>query len=486
MERRREVIREASKPKRRATRNGRTPKVEHVRLSDVRPSPENDQLYRPVDLKDPEIVALARSICQQGLLEPLVVTLDDYILSGHRRYAAAKLADLETVPCRRVALRRCVDPNEFLRLLREHNRQREKTNGERLREELIGVDADDAHEALYEYRRAQAAVDAKPLRIRGKVRRKAISSAKRPMLRAVQEIIESRRRFWPLSDRQVHYALLNARPLKHASKPGSVYGNDLASYKSLVDLLTRARLEGSIPFAAVQDETRPVQIWDVHQNPRSFVRGELENMFRGYWRDLMQSQPNHIEIVGEKNTVGSILKPVAADYTIPLTTGRGYCSLPPRHAMAERFQKSGKEKLVLLIVSDLDPDGEEIAHSFARSMRDDFGIAAVHPIKVALTAEQVERFELPPVMQAKAAKNKSTATKRAKFVDFHGEDVFELEALPPEALQQIVREGIEAVIDPGALSGEIAAERQDAAFLEGVRRTVAETLSGLDLDHGDY
>ena len=46
--------------------------------------------------------------------------------------------------------------------------------------------------------------------------------------------------FCPLSDRSMHYALLNDPPVRHAGKPESVYGNDRASYHDLTDLLSRA------------------------------------------------------------------------------------------------------------------------------------------------------------------------------------------------------------------------------------------------------
>ena len=71
-----------------------------------------------------------------------------------------------------------------------------------------------------------------------------------------------------------------------------------------------------------------------------------------------------------------------------MTSGRGFCSLPPRYETAKRYRASGKQKLVLLIVSDFDPDGEEIANSYARSFRDDFDIDDVHAVKVALTARR--------------------------------------------------------------------------------------------------
>src|SRR5262249_43247521 len=100
--------------------------VQLVELSAIRPSPENDRLYRPIDPNAPDIIALAESIRELGILDNLIITRDGYILSGHRRYAAAKIAGLTSVPCRIEQFNRTDDPNRFLRLLREYNRQREK------------------------------------------------------------------------------------------------------------------------------------------------------------------------------------------------------------------------------------------------------------------------------------------------------------------------------------------------------------------------
>ena len=240
--------------------------------------------------------------------------------------------------------------------------------------------------------------------------------------------------------------------------------------------MTRARLAGEIPFEALDDETRAIIIWSVHAEASSFIGKQLDEFLKGYWRDLQQSQPNHIEIVAEKNTLGAILRPVAAKYCIPMTTGRGFCSIPPRQKMVQRYQRSGKEKLVVLIISDFDPDGEEIAHSFARSLRDDFGVEAVHPIKVALNSSHVAQFKLPP-----GGKAKITSSNYEKFVEKYGDNVFEVEALQPTDLQKILTNTIDSVIDRGMFNKELDAEKQGAAFLQGVRRTVQETLKTVDL-----
>ena len=277
-----------------------------------------------------------------------------------------------------------------------------------------------------------------------------------------------------MSLRQIHYALLNDPPLCHASKPKSHYRNDRQSYAKLSDLLIRARLEGHAPLNAIDDETRRITLWDVHPETTSFVRREIGGFLKGFARDLLQSQPNHIEIVGEKKTLGTILKPVASEFCVPMTLGGGYCSYPPRRDIDRRFRASGKTKLVLLLLSDFDPDGMSIAESFAQSMKRDFGIKSIHAVRIALTPEQVKSHRLPSKMKAKLG-----SSQHDKFVDKYGDDVFELEALAPEALQRVLREAIESVLDIEAFNREIDAERADAAHLDSVRRVVHEQLKGV-------
>lgn len=448
-------------------------KDDHVRLVpvvDIHPSPENDRLYRPISADDPEIQALAASIREHGVQEPIILERDWFIISGHRRWVAARLAGLLKVPCRvRADVSRREDPDGFLKLLRECNRQRLKTFSEKVREEVVSANPEEAYVALQEHRRQKSIMSDFDSRLDlGVVKgRKAISAAKRLFMRAIRGVLDERREFWPLSDRQVHYALLNEPPLIHASKPLSVYRNDGRSYKALTDLLTRARLNGLVSFEALADETRPVETWPVHADVQGFVRQELDGLLKSFWRDLQQSQPNHIELLVEKNTLLSIIKPVAAQYCIPITSGRGFCSLDPRHKMAMRFRRSGKQKLVLLILADHDPEGDTIATSTARTLRDDFGISSIEAVKVALTFDQVRRFKLPPGLTAKAG-----SATREKFVAKHGEHVHELEALDPKDLQAITREAIGRVLDVDAYNVEVRQEKQDAAALETIRRRV--------------
>src|SRR5262245_39982499 len=76
--------------------------VEIVPLDRLKPARINDRIYKPVDPADPRIIQFGEEIAEQGLLEAIVATLDDVIVSGHRRRAACEAAGLGEVKVRRI------------------------------------------------------------------------------------------------------------------------------------------------------------------------------------------------------------------------------------------------------------------------------------------------------------------------------------------------------------------------------------------------
>lgn len=468
-------LKEECKPSRRAgqTRITIEDRIRRVPIDRLKTPPLQHATYgREVT----RVIELAKRIEKFGV-EPLVITEDDFVASGNTRLAACKLLGHTKVPIRRAKLT-SADPRfpEFFVAL---NDQRVKSPAQVIREVILStsVDPDEAYKDLLDLRRQRADEAVRgvtALDLGDRRRRKRISHMKQPMLDAVQGVLAAYRSMWPLSDRHVHYGLLNKPPLRNSQDPSSTYHNDRNSYQDLCNILTRARLEGLIDWAAISDETRPFVSSYCFSGVGPFLRGELDGFLRYYRRDLIQSQPCHVEIVGEKLTVDGVIKPVADDYCIPYTIGRGYASLDPRHKMCRRFQKSGKEKLVVLFMSDMDPEGQDIAESFGRSMRDDFNIHSLTFVKVALTSEQVVELRLQPQFKAKVG-----SKRRKRFVERFGDDVFELEAVPPPRLQTMLRSAIESVLDMDLFRMEQRREREDAAELAKVQQGTAQTLTAI-------
>jgi hypothetical protein len=272
---------------------------------------------------------------------------------------------------------------------------------------MVKIDPKDAHQQIVNQRLqkdARTGSNLSSINPSDIGRRDQISAAKQPLLDAVLEILNEQRDYWPLSVRQVHYRLLGSRaPLIHASKPDSQYRNDKNSYRAAIDILARGGVAGLIPWEAIDDLTRPVDLNAAFTNSADFLRQEFRGFLKGYWRNRLQSQPYHIEIIAEKLTVQTILAEVAREFTMPLSISRGMNTLAPKKAVFDRYANSGKEGLKLLVVTDLDPAGETIAEDLVKSFRRDFGLyyTEVEAFKVALTIDQVEHFELQPSMEAK-------------------------------------------------------------------------------------
>ena len=94
-----------------------------ISLSELSVHPANERIYEPTDLND-----LIESITDNDLLEPIVITKERRIISGHRRYAA--LLQLGKANCEA----RVIKPKNEIITLIEHNRHRQKTASDVLNE----------------------------------------------------------------------------------------------------------------------------------------------------------------------------------------------------------------------------------------------------------------------------------------------------------------------------------------------------------------
>jgi hypothetical protein len=448
-------------------------------LNEIKPSPENDDIYGPISWDDPSIHELARDIKEHGLNEPILISQDGYIISGHRRRVAATLAGLKQVPVTVHPISRAKDPEGFMKLLVAMNSQRIKSTSTLLHETIVKIDSKKAHQQIVNQRLqkdARTGSNLSTIDPNDIGRRDQISEAKGPLLDAIRQVLNEQRDYWPLSVRQIHYRLLNIKPLLHASKPGR-YANDKASYRAAIDICARGRVAGLLPWMAIDDMTRPVELNAAFWNPSEFFKQEFANFLNGYWRNRQQSQPYHIEIVAEKLTVQTILQEVAREFTMPLTISRGMNTLSPKKAIRDRYLVSGKQGLKLLVVTDLDPAGETIAEDLVKSFRRDFDLGNIEAFKVALTIDQVEDFQLLPSMEAK----ESSPTYQS-FVDkYNITDAYELEAMDPGDLADTLTDAIKDVLDIDLYNQELEAEEQDSAQIIAVQQQTAEFFKSLKL-----
>jgi len=95
--------------------------------SQLKAHPLNSEVYGADEPDD----GLIQSIKEKGILEPLVVKPDGFIISGHRRWKVAISLGLREIPTRTVVFANDLEEQEALI---EFNRQREKTFSQKMRE----------------------------------------------------------------------------------------------------------------------------------------------------------------------------------------------------------------------------------------------------------------------------------------------------------------------------------------------------------------
>ena len=121
---------------------------------------------------------------------------------------------------------RTEDPDAFIVALREHDRQRVKSLDETIREAVASADPEIAYEALLEERAQNLHVVVPAMDLRERQARKEISDAKYPFLNAIIRVLNRLREFWPVSERQIHYNLLNDSAAQACQQAGSTYRNN--------------------------------------------------------------------------------------------------------------------------------------------------------------------------------------------------------------------------------------------------------------------
>lgn len=471
-----------------------SPAVELVRLDRLTPATVNGVIYNPVRLDDPGIEVMAKGLRETidrfdiWAVTPLVVSRDDVLVSGHRRQAALTLLGIDNAPVTRLDI--WSTDADFEKFVVAYNTQRDKDPAERIREEVVRTSPEDAHNALVAFREEEslnahkraAGAGLRILASGSAAVRSRISPAKRPFLDTAAAVIEQYREYWPLTLRQIHYRLLTRHVLRDATRPEvwfrgksrtriqNRYANTEQCYHDLSDLLVRARLEGLVPWESMHDPHRPRTEWEQWPDVGAFMREKLDAMFLDYHRNLLQSQPAYLELVVEKVATLEITVRAARPFGLPVGVGKGYTSVTCLDETADRFRASGKDRCILLIAGDLDPEGENIPQTWAACLRDEHGVENLTAVKVAVNPDHVRQFDLSPLPV------KESSSRAAGFIEAHGRSVYELEAFEPDVLQRVIGDAIRGVLDLDLFEQERRKKAEEARLLLACRKLVCDVL----------
>lgn len=322
---------------------------------------------------------------------------------------------------------------------------------------------------------------------------------------------------YQLTLRQLYYRLVTR----------NILVNNQNEYDKLGNLLTKGRMAGIVDWEAIVDRVRSPRITYAVDDINHAVSDAVDN----YRLDRQKGQENYIELWVEKDALSEVLSRRTSFYHVRLMVNRGYSSTTAMFDSFERFvfELAEGRTANVLYLGDHDPSGLDMVRDIkVRILRmltnQPFQIAKyvkanynrlqkeLKPLAVAyakeygygeddlfelfeqgdepkkgvfdvlkfycyrnfqikhiaLKTEQVNEFDLTPNPA------KLLDPRAAKYIALHGDTSWEVDALEPKTLHEIIDTAVEELIDKAMFEAQIKLEEEQKAELAKVPFIMAD------------
>ena len=261
---------------------------------------------------------------------------------------------------------------------------------------------------------------------------------------------------YTMTVRQVYYQLVAA----------DIVPNTLNSYKRVASVINDGKLAGLIDWDALEDRTREF----IRNSAWTSGHSILSAAAQSFHMDMWINQPNRVFVVIEKEALVGVLQGTCQRYDVPLLAARGY----PSGTVLREFVESdvltainSGQQVTILHLGDHDPSGLDMT----RDLRERVELFCSNTInegeypevrRIALNMDQIRQFN-PPPNPAKTTDARFRAYRRQ-----FGVESWELDALKPQYLNDMVRDEILTLVDDGRWI-----ERSDE--IEAIRKRLHKT-----------
>jgi hypothetical protein len=248
--------------------------------------------------------------------------------------------------------------------------------------------------------------------------------------RANEIIIEYQDQGFSLTLRQLFYQFVSRDLLPNTQR----------SYKRLGGIVSDARRTGMIDWHSIEDRTRSLRQLSHWNHPKDV----LESAVNAFALDKWANQPSRPMVFIEKDALIGVIEGECESSDVPYLSCRGYISDSMIWRMAQRVWKNDSEgqDTAIIHLGDFDPSGLDMTRDIEARLRLFAGGTSFWVKRIALNYDQVELFNPPPNFA------KITDSRFERYREEYGESSWELDALDPRVISELIRHEVQDLIDP--------------------------------------
>lgn len=276
---------------------------------------------------------------------------------------------------------------------------------------------------------------------------------------------------YDLTLRQLYYVFVSRDAIPNTEK----------SYKRLGSIINDARLAGLLDWNWLVDRGRGIDKRGQWDHPREIIEASARQFHLDYWDD----QDVHIEVWVEKQALAGVVERVCRSWDVTSLACKGYMSQSEQHAAGMRMYNyitTGK-RVHIFHLGDHDPSGIDMSRDNEERLRgfigyhidedvggagpwedgtfdwDELASLAANsgwdtpldadgdplPLftfeRIALNMDQIRQYNPPPNPA------KITDSRAGDYIQRFGRQSWELDALPPQVLNDLIDVSIAGEVD---------------------------------------
>lgn len=252
---------------------------------------------------------------------------------------------------------------------------------------------------------------------------------------------------------------LTLRQLYYQFVARGLLENKQRNYDALGDTISKARLGGLVDWDAIEDRTRFLRGRSNSYSPST----ALTALSRRYSIDMWRNQETRLEVWIEKDALLGVIEGVCRDNDVDYFACRGYVSQSALYEAGQRmarYQRDGY-RTVIIHLGDHDPSGIDMTRDNGERVNL-FGWDETDVRRIALNMDQVDEYSPPPNPA------KLTDSRAPEYVAQHGYESWELDALEPRVMRDLIQDTINEYKDEDAWQEREDLLQADQAVLRDV------------------